>query len=105
MVIIKVMPICVKPNGKEEIYGDETGTIEFYMVYDTLIKYLGEEKIWVSWDYNDFLYIIKDKFDDEFFDNSYDYIRIIEEIYEPFEPFNFKNRKKDYLKFEIVTNI
>jgi len=49
MVIIKVMPISVKPNGEEKEFGDETGTPEFYMVHDTLLKYLGEENVWVNW--------------------------------------------------------
>ena len=49
MTIIKVIPISVKSNGDEEYFGDETGTPEFYMVHDTLLKYLGEENVWVNW--------------------------------------------------------
>jgi hypothetical protein len=105
MVIIKVMPISVKPNEEEEYFGDETGTPEFYMVHDTLLKYLGEENVWVNWDYNDFIFIIENKFEDECFDISYDYKKIIEEIYEPFAPFNFKSMKKDHLKFQIISDM
>ena len=104
MSIIKVMPISVNPNGEEENFGDETGTPDFYMVHDTLLKYLGEENVWVTWDYDDFAFIIENKHDDECFDNSYDYEKVIETIYEPFAPFNFVNMKKDHLKFQIVTD-
>ena len=99
------MPISVKPNGEEKEFGDETGTPEFYMVHDTLLKYLGEENVWVNWDYNDFIFIIENKFEDECFDISYDYKKIIEEIYEPFAPFNFVYMKQDHLKFQIISDM
>ena len=76
MTLIRVNAIAVKGN-EEADFGDETGTPGFYIVKDTLCKYLGEENIWVSWDYNDFLFVIEDKFDDESYDNSYDYRKII----------------------------
>ena len=101
---IKVNPISVNTNGYEDYFGEETGTPEFYMVKHTLEKYLGEENIWVDWDYNEFFFIITDRCEDEGFDNIYDYSQVIETIYEPFELFNFVYRKKDHLRFHIIND-
>ena len=103
MTLIRVIAIAVKGN-EEADFGDETGTPRFYIVKDTLCKYLGEENIWVSWDYNDFLFVIEDKFEYESYDNSYDYRKIIETICEPFAPFNFVYLKEHYLKFHIIND-
>jgi hypothetical protein len=99
MSYIKVIPISVNTDGTKDYFGDETGTPEFYMVSDTLEKYLGE--VYVTWDYTEFCFMIEMK------DQSgdiYDYIPIIESIYEPFAPFNFVYRKNQHLAFEIIYN-
>ena len=100
MGLITVIPIIVKVDRKEDYFGDETGTPDFYMVSDTLKKYLGEESIFVSWDYNDFAFIIEDRIDDEGCDTSHDFRRIIENIYESFGDWDYY--KDNYLKFRIV---
>lgn len=110
---INVFAINIKPNGKECFFGEETGTPEFYHIVDVLKKYLGEN-IFVSWDYNDFFFIIEnieiDFFTmenierDEGYDETYDYITIIESIYEPFEydPGIFIQYKNDHIVFDII---
>jgi len=102
---IKVYAFCVTPSGTCKNFGDETGTPEFYHVDDILKKYLGEENIWVSWDYNNWNFIIEQfGLPDEGCDNTYDYMQIIESIWEPFDygPGIFENYKNDHLAFEIV---
>jgi hypothetical protein len=102
---IKVNAFHVKPNGTSNYFGDETGTPEFYHVDDILKKYLGEDNIWVSWDYNNWNFIIEQRgLPDEACDNTYDYIKIIESIWEPFlhPPGIFEDYKKDHLAFQIV---
>ena len=83
MNCIKVNAFLVNESKEKEYFGDETGTPQFYMVSDTLKKHLGEENVWISWDYIDFCFFIEEK------DNTINYIKIIEKIYEPFEPNNF----------------
>ena len=97
---IKVSAITVDAYGKVEDFGDETGTEDFYMVHDTLIKHLGNENVSVNWSYKEFLYVIEIK--KRFVHNNQDYKRIIENIYEPFAPFNFVFLKKHHLKFKII---
>ena len=100
MFSIKVIAIAVNANGEAEDFGGETGTCEFYMVHDTLIEHLGDENVSVNWSYKEFLYIIEIK--KSFVHNNADYRRIIENIYEPFAPFNFVFLKKHHLKFKII---
>jgi hypothetical protein len=102
---IKVNAFNVKPNGTFKHFGDETGTTQFYVVSDTLKKYLGEDNIWVSWDYNNWYFIINQSGQpDEGCDNTYDYIQIIKSIWEPFvyPPGIFEDYKNDHLAFEII---
>lgn len=102
---IKVYAFCIKPSGRCEYFGDETGTPHFYHVADILKKYLGEENIWVSWDYDNWNFIIQQSgLPDEGCDNTYDYMQIIESIWEPFDygPGIFGNYENDHLAFEIV---
>jgi len=102
---IKVNAFNVKPNGTSNYFGDETGTPEFYHVDDILKKYLGEHNILVSWDYNNWNFIIEQRgLPDEDCDNTYDYIKIIDSIWEPFlyPPGIFEDYKNDHLAFEIV---
>lgn len=98
MTIIKVNPYSVNTYGNCEYFGDETGTPKFYMVIHTLEKHLGE--INVKWDYTHFFFTIEDI--DEGCDNTADYIKIIESIYEPFEPHNFTDMKNHHLVFQII---
>ena len=100
MSSIRVTPISVNANGEEDYFGDETGTPDFYMVSDTLKKHLGEENIWVNWDYKDFIYVIEDRMKES--NNTDKYIQIIETIYEPFAPFNFVYMKEHHLRFQII---
>ena len=100
MSYIKVTAITVDLDGKVEDFGGETGTCEFYMVHDTLIEHLGDDNVSVNWSYKEFLYIIEIK--KSFVHNNADYRRIIENIYEPFAPFNFVFLKKHHLKFKII---
>ncbi len=94
---VRVQPFSVNEYKQKDYFGEEPGTPEFYMVSDTLNKYLGKENIWVSWDYTDFCFIIEQKDNN----NTFDY-KIIESIYEPFEPYNFIYKKNDHLVFEII---
>ena len=95
---IRINAFLVNEYKQKEYFGEETGTSEFYMVSDTLKKHLGEENIWVSWDYTDFCFIIEKKDNN----NTIDYIKIIESIYEPFEPYNFIYKKNNHIVFEII---
>ena len=103
--IIKLNSFTVKPNGNVDLFDDETGTPDFYTVEDILKKYLGENNIWVSWDYQELCFVISDSEErDEGCDNIYDYIQIIESIYEPFDfpPGIWEQHKNDHLVFEII---
>lgn len=102
MTSIKLNSYTMDPNGDTQYFGDETGTPEFYVVSDVLKKYLGENNINISWDYNQFFFIITNF--DEGIDNTYDYIQIIESIYESFifPPGIFESNKDDLLVFQII---
>jgi len=100
MTLITVIALAVNMNSDEEYFGDETGTPEYYMVKDTLHKYLGEDNVYIGWDYDNFIYTIENI--DEGCDNTCDYTEIINNIYEPFAPFNFKSYKKHHLAFQIL---
>ena len=100
-------PISLKKVTERIIeLADEKETITSedlpYIVSDVLQKYLGENNIYVSWDYNQFFFIITDI--DEGIDNTRDYIQIIESIYEPFNfpPGIFESNKDDHLVFQII---
>jgi len=99
MSYIKVIPIAVNADGTKDYFGDETGTPQYYMVLHTLQKHLGE--VYVTWDYTEYC-CFKIEMKDQSCDNIYEYIPIIETIYEPFAPFNFVNRKKQHLTFQII---
>ena len=103
--IIKLNSFTVKPNGNVDLFDDETGTPDFYTVADTLKKYLGKNNIYVSWDYQELCFVISDSGErDEGCDNIYDYIQIIESIYEPFDfpPGIWEQHKNDHLVFDII---
>ena len=102
MTSIKVNSFTIDPNGDTHYFGDETGTSDFYVVSHVLEKYLGENNIYVSWDYNQFFFIITNF--DEGIDDTHDYIQIIENIYEPFNfpPGIYESNKDDHLVFQII---
>ena len=80
MTTIEVMAIRTEADGRERTYwGGETGTPEFYTVKDTLQAYLGEN-VFIGYDEVNDTFIIEDT--DEGYDNSDDYIEIIESIYD-----------------------
>lgn len=99
--MIRLNPFIVDANGHEEIFGDETGTTEFYMVKQTLTKYLGKH-VYISWNYDNFMFEIEN--DDESCDNTDDYIDIIETINESLSHFNTTEYlQKCHLSFEIIS--
>jgi len=102
---IKVNAFTVNTNKEYDYFGDETGTPDFYVVHDTLIKYLGDENVYVNWDYNEFFFVIEDNENsDEGYDNTCDYIHTIESIYESFDypPGIYEDNKNDHLVFQII---
>ena len=96
MTIIEVMVLMTDDEGKKYTYwGGETGTNEFYMVKYTLESYLGDKLLIYNHPNND-TFIIED--DDEGCDNSYDYVKIIESIYDNTQSYECR----DYLSFDIL---
>jgi hypothetical protein len=96
MTVIEIMVIMYDADGKEHTYwGGETGTAEFYIVTNTLEAYLGDKIKIYNHDNND-TFVIEN--DDEGCDNSYDYIEIIESIYD--NAYSYKCNK--HLCFEIL---
>ena len=105
MTIIKVKPFSMKPDGKFKFFGDEVGTPDWYMILDTLYKYLGRQNIVVGWDDTEPFINIKCIEDEGCYVYEFDHeyiLQIIESICEPFEPFNFVYLKNDHLVFEII---
>ena len=96
MTLIEVMVIRTDTDGKHHTYwGGETGTPEFYTVTYTLEAYL-HKNVWIyHHDIND-TFVIEDT--DEGCDNSYDYIKIIERIYDNAHVFN----RRGHISFEII---
>jgi hypothetical protein len=96
MTVIEVMVIMTDARGKEHTYwGGETGTPEFYTVKHTLEAYLGET-VYISYHDENDTFVIENN--DEGCDNSYDYIKIIESIYE--NAYSYECSK--HLCFEIL---
>lgn len=96
MTIIEVMVIMIDDNGKEHTYyGDEVGTPDFYTVWYTLRAYLSTDIEITNHPVND-TFIIENN--DEGCDNSYDYIKIIESIYEN----AYTYECKQHICFEIL---
>jgi hypothetical protein len=96
MTIIEIMVIMIDADGKEHTYwGGETGTPEFYTVKDTLKAYLGDS-IWIDHHLINDTFVIENN--DEGCDNTYDYIEIIESIYE--NAYSYECKK--HLCFEIL---
>ncbi len=102
MTIIEVEAIMIEAHGdgtEHREYGGETGTAEFYEVEFTLQKHLGENIIFHHHLNND-TFIIRDDFETEWdrgIDNSYDYIKIINDIYDNSKTYLGSR----YLRFEI----
>ena len=87
-------------NGIDHIYwGDEGGTLEFYMVRNTLKVYLGDKFKVYNHPTND-TFILENDDDDEGCDYSYDIIEMIEPIYDNLYSFE----GNCYLSF-IVNNV
>jgi hypothetical protein len=106
--VIKVFAFHLNPHNGFKYYGNEPGTPEFNHVVGILEKYLREDNILVSWDYNDGYFIINQQgIPDEGCDNTYDYIKIIKSIWEPFDDETgiFEDHIKDLLVFKIIYDI
>ena len=96
MTVLEVMVIMTDADGNEHTYwGDETGTPKFYIIKDTLEAYLGDT-VWIYNHPTNDTFIIENN--DEGCDNSYDYIEIIETIYENAYSYECRN----HLCFEIL---
>ncbi len=96
---IRIMPCAVDVNGEEEEFGGEIGTCEWYIVSNTLDKYLGRENMRLDWDYEEYFFTIN--IDDEGCDNMYDFTQILNTIHEPFPETN-PIHLGDHLTFRIV---
>jgi hypothetical protein len=97
MTLIEIMVIMTEADGTEHTYwGGETGTPEFYTVKHTLQAYFGENISLYNHSEND-TFVIEDE-NDEGYDNSYDYIEIIQTIFE--NAYSYKCKK--HLSFEIL---
>jgi hypothetical protein len=96
MTVIEVMVIMTDANGNEHTYwGNEPGTPEFYTIRDTLEAYLGDNILIYNHPTND-TFIIENT--DEGCDNSYDYLEILDSIYE--NAYSYECSK--HLSFEIL---
>lgn len=104
MVVIEVEPRIVNDNtGTADIFGDETGTPQFYIIRDILQEYLGKD-IYVSWNYDVFTFNIESYDTDEGCDTSGDFVEVIETICELFPETYDDGRYKGYqLQFEIIS--
>jgi hypothetical protein len=103
MTFIEVEAIMIEAHGdgtEHREYGGETGTAEFYEVEFTLQLHLGENIIFYHHPNND-TFIIGDEYEEEDsdngIDNSYDYIKIINDIYDNSKTYLGSR----YLRFEI----
>lgn len=84
MTIIEVLAFCGfndNPEMEEPLW-DETGTLIYYAVTDTLEAYLGKNVLISTNPTNSTFIIDTNDEDDEGCDRSYDYIEIIESIYD-----------------------
>jgi hypothetical protein len=96
MTVIEVMAIRTETDGTQYTYwGGETGTCEFYTVKYTLQAYLGENVLIYHHREND-TFVIEDT--DEGCNNEYDYIKIIEDIYDNAEVYE----NEAHISFEII---
>ena len=96
MTLIEVMVIRTDADGTAHTYwGGETGTPEFYTVKHTLEAYLNKNVLIYHDDTND-TFVIEDT--DEGCDNEYDYIKIIESIYDN----NYVFKRRGHISFEII---
>jgi hypothetical protein len=91
MTRIEVVAIMEYADGREDTFGGETGTAEFYMVKHSLEKQLGEH----FWYYN---HDVKDTFIIEAKDNNHNTNQLVNHIKNIYQAFD-KNR---HLKFEII---
>ena len=102
MTFIEIEAIMIEAHGdgtEHREYGGEIGTSEFYEVKYTLQKHLGENILFSHHRIND-TFIIRDDYEedsDKGIDNTYDYIKIINDIYDNSETYLCSR----YLRFEI----
>jgi hypothetical protein len=96
MTIFEVEAIMRHANGKEDTFGGDTGSTEFYMVKHTLQEHLGEEHSWLLF-YNHVsndTFIIETK-EAENKNLINQYIDIIKNIYKAYD-------RDRHLRFEII---
>ena len=99
MTIIEVLAFWVFQDSDDEMgepFWGETGTKDYYSVTDTLEAYLGKN-VMISTNPTNSTFIIRDT-NDEGCDISYDYIKIIEYIYD--NTYSYDHRI--ILRFEIL---
>ncbi len=107
-VTINVNAYTVNSAGEMEPFGDHLhlNGIEFNILNDTLKKHLGKEVYYGEWEWElgqDHFVISMDTETDEGIDNAYDYVKIINEIYEPIELFDWRQIASNYhILFQIV---
>ena len=105
-VSINVNAYTVNSAGEMEPFGgnSQSSGIEFNILNDTLKKHLGKEAYCGEWALGQGHFVIRmDMETDEGIDNAYDYVKIINEIYEPIELFDWSQIASNYhILFEIV---
>ena len=111
-VTINVNAYTVNSAGEMEPFGgnSQSSGTEFNIINDTLKKHLGKEAYYGEWEWEwewelgqAHFVISMDMETDEGIDNAYDYVKIINEIYEPIELFDWRQIASNYhILFEIV---
>jgi len=97
MSFIRIKPIFVNDDtGEESPFYDEVGTPEFYMITDTLTKYIGDKIYSYIDDQNTDYFIIKY--------NHKDTVKIIKNIYElnTLFPIYKEQKPSNHIKFKII---
>ena len=95
MTCIEIMAIMEDADGETFKYIGEIGTPEFHQVKTTLQKYLNTT-LWLYTNNEENLFVIENE--DEGCDNSFDYVKIIENIYESV----YIGKRNFHLEFEII---
>ena len=105
-VSINVNAYTVSSAGEMEPFGgnSQSSGIEVNILNEILKKHLGKEAYYGECALGQTHFVISmDMETDEGIDNAYDYVKIINEIYEPIELFDWRQIASNYhILFEIV---